>query len=170
MGTWHNNDGLYVKFGSSEGQLSNAGQYNTDLDQVTEAVIEFGDIGSSASIVSDVVELPVGAAISKVVLIAEEAFTSAGAATLDIGLIREDRSTELDYNGLVAALALTSIDAVGDRVELIQGSTGHGALVGTVLANKGYLTVNYGTAAYTAGRLVVRVHWYMPAADVNSVA
>lgn len=161
--TWTNDDGLIVKFGTEQGT---AGKGGSPVSYGNVSVLEFQvtatTIGSSAAVVDNHLVIPSGAVIHKVEVIAETACTSGDSATLDVGLIRLDRSTELDYNGLVAALALTSIDADGDVVELIQGSTGHGDLVGTALANAGVPTINYGTAAYTAGVLVVKIYYYMP--------
>ncbi len=163
MSTWTNNDGLRVKFDITEGETGAGGQVMSYGNvSVVELEILGTEIGSSAAVIDDHTVIPSGAIIKEVEVVAEDAFTSGGSATLDVGLIRLDRSTELDYNGLVAALALTAIDAEGDVVSLVQGSTGHGALVGTTLANAGLVTVNYGTAAYTAGKAVIRVHYYMP--------
>lgn len=160
---WLNNDGLTVKFGKEEGDAGKGGQYRTDGPlRMAEVEINGTDIGSTATLVDRHTIIPNGARIEKVEVVAETAFTSGGAATLDVGLVDQDESTAIDDDGLVAALALTSIDASGDVVELVQGSTGHGALVGTTLSNAGYITVHYGTAAYTAGRAVIRVYYYTP--------
>lgn len=162
---WTNDDGLRVRFdnekvtgNTGEGHYPGAGP-----EQVVEIDIpDATALTSSAAIVAEGVTIPSGARISKVEVVAETACTSGGAAVLNVGLHRLDRTTAIDADGLVAALALTSIDASGDVVELVQGSTGHGALVGTTLANAGMFVAYYGTAAYTAGALKVRVSFYMP--------
>ena len=161
---WINSDGLLVKFGTEVGETGKGGSPSTLAGNlnVVQFEIDGTDIGSTAAIVDDHLIIPEGAVMHKVEVIAETAFTSAGAATLDVGLVRQDRTTELDYNGLVAALALTSIDAEGDVVTLTQGVTGHGALVGTALANSGIPTINYNAAAYTAGKAVVKIWFYIP--------
>ena len=159
--TWVNDDGLVVKFGTEEGDAGKGGAVRTAGGiHMVELAITGTDITSTAgTLVDEHTLIPSGARIEKVELQVGAAFTSGGAATLDIGLVRQDQTTAIDADGLVAALALTAIDAVGDKVELVQGSTGHGALVGTVLANSGLVSVNYGTAAYTAGDVTVRIFY-----------
>jgi hypothetical protein len=105
--------------------------------------------------------IPGGSRIESVEVIAEVAAVGA-TATLDVGLVRLDRTTEIDFNGLVAALAVTSIDAAGERSALYPGVTGAGALVGTTTAFPGYITANRNTANFTAGKVIVRVNWYRP--------
>ena len=163
MGKWMNSDGLYVKFGTDEAVTTTAGTYPTMVSgqHVTELRIPaLTALGTAAAIQADTTIIPSGVTIARVEVVAETAATSSGSAALNIGLSRLDRSTELDYDGLVAALALTAIDAAGETTALTKGSTGAGALIGTKLANAGLLTADYDTAAYTAGELVVRVYWY----------
>lgn len=164
MGSWTNSDGLYIRYGTTEATVTTAGEYPTMPAgmHVTELRIPaLTALGTAAAIQANSTILPQGATIAEVVVIAETAATSGGSAVLNVGLVRLDRSTELDYDGLVAALALTAIDATGETTRLTKGSTGAGALVGTELANAGILTADYDTAAFTAGEVVVRVSWYM---------
>jgi hypothetical protein len=162
--TWHNADGLYIKFGQNEGRAGTAGQFasvDAGNEHVIEVDINLTSLGTGAAIQSDVVRIPSGFYVKQVEVFVTEAATSGGSATLNVGLIRSDRTTEEDYDGLVAALALASIDAIGDVVTLVQGSTSHGALVGTVLAStakNSFITADYDTAAYTAGKVKIRVH------------
>lgn len=162
--TWNNGDGLYLKTGTDEAARSVAGEYEFDGEyHLVELVIQaMTGLTSSAVIQDDNFFFPTGARVDKVEVITETAATSGGSATLDIGLQRYDRSTELDYNGLLAAVAITSHDAAGETVTYTAGVSGAGALVGTTLANPGYLTANYNTAAYTAGKLVIRIFWRKP--------
>lgn len=165
MANWYNDDGLLVRLGTTEADVANEGSYKTfGKNRVHEIELTLTDLTSTAgTIQSDVPSIPEGARIEKVTVVAETAATSAGSATLNIGLVNaNDRSTEIDNDGLVAALALTSIDAAGDVVELVQGSTGHGALIGTTLSAPGVFSANYGTAAYTAGVVKILVEYYMP--------
>lgn len=163
MSIWTNSDGLRVVTGVDEATQAKAGEYKLCGNMhMVEAEFLATSLGTSAAVLDYNTVFPNGARIEKVEVVAETACTSAGSAVLNVGFQRTDGSTELDYDGLVAALALTSIDADGDVVELIQGSTGHGALVGTTLAYDGVLTADYDTAAFTAGKLLVRVYFYMP--------
>ncbi len=159
--TWLNNDGLYVKFGTAQADPNNGGEYRKDgaLHEI-EVKIDLTDVGSSSTIVSDTVFFPKNARIEEVEIVTHTAATSSGAATLDIGLIQADRSTAIDADGFVAALAKTSVDAAGEKTVLRVGSTGAGALIGTTNSTSGYIVANYGTAAFTAGVIYVRIRWY----------
>jgi hypothetical protein len=158
---WYNSDGLYVKFGTEQAEAASGGEYKTDGDlrYIEVEIPDLTALGTGSTILDDVTVVPAGAFIEKVVVAVDTAATSGGSAALNIGLIRTDRSTTYDADGLVAALALTSIDADGDVVEFIQGGTSHGALIGTELANNGLLVADYDTAVYTAGAIRVRVFY-----------
>lgn len=159
MGTWMNNDGLYIKYGTDEATAGKAGAYG-DVESgqhVVEANITLTGLGTSAAIVDDNVFIPAGVFITRVEIVATTAATSGGSAVLNLGLQRRDRSTELDYDGFVAAAPVADFGAAGNTVAYTQGSDEHGALIGTTLANSGYLTADYDTAAFTAGVLKVRI-------------
>lgn len=164
---WTNNDGLLVKFGTEEAELGAGGHVKTmgALD-VIEVEILLTDLTTTAAVVDQHIVVPSSSRIEKIEVVSETAATSGvavgGSATLDIGLVRLDRSTELDHDGFVAALALSSINVSGELNTLAPGVTSAGALVGTTLANPGVITARYAVAAYTAGKVVVRVHFYRP--------
>lgn len=157
---WYNNDGLYVKFGTEEATVANVGNYNVSgpENMIELKITDMTALGTSAAIQDAGLVVPKNAFIQKVEVIVDTACTGTNAA-LNVGLIRTDRSTELDYDGLIAAGAVATLAAAGNIVEYTQGSTGHGALIGTTLANNGYLTADYDTAAFTAGAITIRV-WY----------
>lgn len=165
---WTNNDGLYVTFGAEKASPSKGGQLGVCMAQkVAEIVIsDLTDLGTTAEIIGTEdgsagqgVMLPKGARIEKVEIIATTAATSGGSATLDIGLIRTDRSTAYDDDGLLAALPLASLATEGETTEETADGTYAGALVGTVLANNGLLVCSYNTAAFTAGAAKIRVYY-----------
>lgn len=158
---WYNSDGLYIKFGTDEATVGKAGEYETDGPQrmVELTISALTSLGTAAAIQDDHVVIPKNARIEKVEVITTTAATSSGSAALNIGLARTDRTTELDYDGLVAALAKTAIDAAGETNVLTVGSTGAGALIGTTLSYNGLLTADYDTAAFTAGAIKVRVYY-----------
>lgn len=161
--TWKNSDGLFIKFGQDEGTAGIAGEYRTNaLERITEVVITLTALGTSAAILDDNVFLPSGARITRVKVINEVAATSGGSAVLNLGLQRYDRSTELDYDGLLAAAPLADYNLAGETKEYIIGVTGVGALVGTTLSYPGYLTADYDTAAYDTGKVRCLIHWYKP--------
>jgi len=168
MGTWKNSDNLFVKLGVSEAASLDttkgaAGEYRTAGElRTTEVVIDLTDLNTSTDIIiNDTAIFPKNARIEEVEVEVVTAATSGGSATLDVGFIRNsDRSTDIDQNGLVAAAALATIDAAGKRLNLINGSTGAGALIGTTTTLAGLFTAKAGTAVFTAGVLRLRVKWF----------
>lgn len=165
MGTWYNSDGLFLKMGVDEGTASKGGEFFTaGAKRINEYKITLTDLSTSAQVViHDTAPVPKNARIEEVEVEVETAATSGGSATLDVGLVRSDARatspTELDYDGFVAAAALATINTAGKRLNLINGSTAAGALIGTTLSNFGYVVAKAGTAVFTAGVLKVRVHY-----------
>jgi len=162
MGNWFNNDGLLLKFGVDEAAISQAGEVPTaGIHRLVEVRIDLTKLSTTTQLIlSDTVFAAKNARIEEVEVEVETGATSGGSATFDMGIIRNDRTTELDFDGFVAAAALATIDTAGKRLNLIRGSTGAGALIGTTLGNPGYLVAKAGTAVFTAGVLKVRVKYY----------
>lgn len=156
-----NDDGLYVKFHKEIGTAGRGGFVAAGDNGLHNVQIRITatDLAATSAIMENHVVIPAGAVIEEIEVISETACTSGGSAALNIGLIRQDRSTTYDEDGLVAALALTAINAAGEKNVIRVGSTGAGALVGTTLANAGILVADYDTAAFTAGVLVIRVRY-----------
>lgn len=162
MGVWVNNDGLRIVTGVDEAVTGKAGEYRTvGSERMVEVQIDLTALGTAAAIQDQFVTIPAGAFISKVELITLVTATSSGTGTLNVGLQRLDRSTELDYDGFIAAAVLTTFNNAGETVVYQQDTTGHGALIGTELANPGYITADYDTGAFQTGVVRVRVY-YMP--------
>lgn len=161
---WYNADGLYVKFSTEEAAPGLVGGYNTrGPRQMIEVFLSETKLtGLSATAGATVLDynavLPKNSHIEKITVIAEKACTGVG-AVLNLGLIKTDLATELDYNGLVAAIPLASVDTIGETTELVVGSTYAGALIGTVLTENGYFVADYDTAAFTAGSLRIRIEY-----------
>jgi len=171
MGSWLNNDGLYIEYGPTEVTVVDGGELSV-LGGLHEVEIDIPLASLAVTtplILSDTIELPAGARIHKVTFIVETAAGSSGSGEIDFGLIRTDRTTELDYNGLVAALETAEMSDPGAIIEFMNGSdstpageTGDGALVGTTLAFTGLLTANAVTAVFQSGLIKARVYWYRP--------
>jgi hypothetical protein len=161
--TWQNSDGLFLKFGTANAGPSTVGEYCYDGPlHMIEQTLTLTTVGSAGAVASgaDQVSFPANAKIEKIDIVTKTAATSGGAATLDLGLISRDRSTEIDFNGFVAAIPKTSIDTAGETTTVQVGGTYAGALVGTTVGTSpGYLSANYGTAAFTAGVLLVRYYY-----------
>lgn len=150
---WTNNDGLTVSFGTIESLKNIPGVVNTEAFGDT-MVAEVEAVSLPDAGVPDQYEngayIPAGALIESVELVVDDAFTSAGAAVLDVGTYDED-GVVIDDDGLIAGQAVAGLTA-GAVI------TGAGALVGTVAAKNSYVALTYDTAAFTAGsgRLVIK--------------
>lgn len=166
---WLNSDGLYVPLGTSEVTSNRGGSYRVDgplhLTEVTIALASLPTVASgNEQIVADNVVIPAGAFIEKVVvMVTKEPTDAAGNANLDVGLVDQDRSTEIDFNGLLAAAdAFNSGTDLGRTTEYVLGTTEAGALIGTKLTNAGLITASAETADFTDGVIKVRVYWSVP--------
>ncbi len=181
--SWTNNDGLYIKYGTEEAAVARGGEYavGEGADMVYEFAVNRADLLSATpTILGDAsgtengsfgVMLPKGLRIKEVETFVETAFTSSGtigSATLVLGLKREDRSTELDHDGLTGTAftgTVAGLATAGSTTVVRIGSTGVGALVGTTLANDGLVVVSnsaHGSHPLTAGRAIIRVRGYFP--------
>ena len=172
MGTWMNADGLYVKYGANEGtSQDHGGEYLTHDGsgvQVIEVVCDLASLTATETILNDVVFVPANAHIAWV-----ETFTVVAGATgtaIDVGLIARDRSTEIDYDGLLAASPVANYNAVGETARFTEtytvpaSLTGTGALVGqeVTTAGGGYISASRtDSTAFTAGKIKIRVA-YIP--------
>jgi len=167
MTIWQNSDGLGVKFGRDEAASQDTTKNPSGEVKafggvrIAEFTLDLTDLTTSGqTILWDTATFPKNARIEEVEVEVVTGATSGGSATLDIGLVRYDRTTEIDFDGLVAAAAKATIDTAGKRLNLINGSTAAGALIGTTTANPGFAVAKAGTAVFTAGVLRVRVKWF----------
>lgn len=163
MGTWLNSDGLYLKMGTDEGPAVTEGEYSvTGPYSVAEFQIDYSDLGTAAAIMGDTVTIPAGARVVQVQIETITAFDSAADAfVLNVGLVRQDRSTTYDADGLVAALPQASMDPAGEVILMDSTHTYKGALMGTTLAYTGIVVADYDTAAPTVGSAKVRILYRM---------
>jgi hypothetical protein len=153
MGTWTNADGLYIRYNTNEaaeklgGMENNVGNRHTLTFNIEAS--DFAAVGTNT--ILDSVYLPNNAYIEGVQIFVETAFAGS-TGTLDIGLIRRDRTTEVDYDGLDAVVALSALEAK-DFVEC------DGVLIRTRLSNSAFVTVRNNTADYSAGKATIRVYY-----------
>ena len=163
--SWYDNAGLFQVYGVDQATTENAGEYRTpgklrevEINLVlTAANFAFG---ATNYIPFDNVFIPAGVRIQEVETYVETA--GAGAtATLDVGLIRTDRSTVTSATAFVAGKTVASMTA-GEKVILTPGSTFAGALIGTTTANVNYVSVRVNTANFTAGTIKVMIRYYRP--------
>lgn len=159
-----NNDGLYIKSGVEEARVATGGEYRNDgpYHSVEVVIQDMTTLTDASAIMSDTTIIPKGARIDEVQIINETAATSGGSATLNVGLVRLDRTTAYDADGLIAAAALSTFNSVGETNVIRAGSSGAGALIGTTTAYPALICADYETAAFTAGKLVIRVIYRIP--------
>lgn len=165
MATWINDDGLEVRLGTTEAEVTRGGELPSAGDmRKFEFNLTLTALGSTSALVPDTtgILIPSGFVLHKVKIITETAATSAGnAATINLGLIRQDKSTTYDVDGILAAWDPDDPTVAGETVEVVEGSSGSGVLVGAVLANSGYLVADYDTEAFTAGELRIVIEGYV---------
>lgn len=158
--SWYNNDGLQLFYGVDKTTTEAAGEYRTNgpLREI-EVRIDLTSLATgSQTILSNTVFFP-KMRVEEVTLEVQTAATSGGSATLDVGLISTDRSTEIDYDGFIAAEVLTAINTAGKRITYVNGTSKAGALIGTTTATVGHLVAKAGTAVFTAGVVYVRIKY-----------
>lgn len=166
--SYKDNDGLLRKYGTEKATANKAGEYTTTghLREI-ELKVTLSALTETETVQSDQVWVPSGARIVEVDILTETA--AATGTAIDVGLIRNDRSTEIDYDGLLAAFVTASMDAAGERsvikraVTIPTGLAGTGALIGTTTSNPGYITASRtDSTAFTAGVVYITVRYYMP--------
>ena len=149
MADWTNSDGLEVRFVNPEAGQTGAGV--STLGAVKNLVLDF-NFATAITAAADGHEafIPAGSYIKAATLIVTTAATSAGTATLSIGLAQKD-GTAINSTGIDATIALTALDAVTEVVKcdgtLAGGTASIGAYNGYV-----YTTPTTGADAFTAGR------------------
>jgi len=168
---WHNDDGLYILYGVSEADVNRAGsiKYLGNGRHVAEVVISLPDLplynataDADVQIVSDTVVIPNGAFIEEVEIVTTKE-TAGTNANLDLGLVDQDRVTEIDFDGfLVAGDDFNGGTDLGTVYRYVQGTTDHGALIGTKITNSGLITARADTADFTAGVIKVRIFFSVP--------
>jgi hypothetical protein len=165
---WDNSDGLRVRNPLAARTVTRGGEVYDGAKHKTWVTIALASLPTVASgnkqIVAENVLIPSGAFIEEVqVIVLKEPTDAAGAANLDVGLVDQDRSTEIDFNGFLAAAdAFNAGTDLGKKTVYNVGTTEVGALVGTKITNTGILTANAETADWTGGVVRVEVIWSVP--------
>jgi hypothetical protein len=164
QGNWMNNDGLYLKFGTSKVVPATAGEFMSYGEtRISEFFIDLTTLPAfgtgSIPVGADVAFIPSGAYIEQVEVECELA--GAGAtATLNVGLVGYDRTTVASATGFVNAMTVATL-VQGSKTILVGGSTFAGGYIGTVAGtpSPGYLWVTANTANFTAGKIRLRIKW-----------
>jgi len=148
MADWTNSDGLEIRFKNPEAGQTGAGL--STLGAVKNIVLDF-DFATAITAAADGHEafIPAGSYIVGAYLIVTTAATSAGTATLSIGLAQKD-GTAINATGIDATIALAALAAT--KVVRCDGTLAGGtASIGSA---NGYVYTTPTTAgdAFTAGR------------------
>lgn len=154
---------LYQKYGLEQTVPMAGGEYTMPGEtREIEFKLTLTDLTSTPTVIKgmDNVNMPAGFTIESIETVVEVA--AATGVSIDIGLQRVDRSTEIDYNGLIAAETLANLSGanVGVKKTFVKGTSLAGALVGTTVgSNPGYFTANSTATLFTAGVVLVRVKY-----------
>jgi len=156
------NSGLYVKIGPEVATPEAGGEYKTygELREV-EIKLDLTKLTATPTIIAggDNIFFPANVRIEEVTVVNESA--AATGVSIDLGLVRTDRTTEIDYNGILAACVTADFNSLGEKITYTATSGTIGALVpaGTTGANPGYLTANSTSTLYTTGVLIIRIKY-----------
>lgn len=172
--TWLNQDGLLIKFGTTEGRIDNAGEYEDVYagQTVLEVRINATEISTVASTLLGTgynAGIPANAIITAVDIFTETALTSGGTPTLNIGLAKSIDFNVLSQTSLAAAVPFASISTVGTLFSVSSGVTGanKGASAGISIGLFPAILTIDASVAFTAGKLQIRVYFYVPDQQVG---
>jgi hypothetical protein len=165
MGSWLDPDGRYRKYGPDKADPSVGGEYvTTGAIREIEFKVDLTTLTTTPTPISDHVFFP-KMRVQEVETITHTA-ASAGTA-IDVGLLKTDRTTAYDADGLLAAFPAAQMNSAGERIIFTSNSTvpasqtGTGAVIGTTTTSAAYVTVNRTDAtAFTAGVLYVKLKYY----------
>lgn len=157
MGTWFNNDGLFIEYGVTKAVPTTAGDYRYDGPvRVIELTIDLTTLTTSPVIQDNVTFYGTSMFVEKVEVDTEVAGTTG--TSFSVGLVALDRSTVISNTAFLAAAPLADHDAVGEYKVYTPGVTGSGAYVGTTSPNVGYITA-LAAGTYGTGRVKVRIYY-----------
>jgi len=152
MGTWTNEDGLYIRYGTNRAGVATDGSTGAEELVLIHEIADATTLADTdtAAVPGDRPFIPAGAILRDAIFVVDTAFTSGGAAVLDLGLKQAD-GTNIDDDGIDAAIAVGSLT-------VRSGTESDGALVGTKMEHDSYVMATYDTAAFTAGagRLIIK--------------
>ncbi len=161
--TYDDIGGLHQVYGVDAAATQNGGEYrNNSNEREIEVTIDLATLTETETVLFDNVFMPAGMKITEIEILVETA--AATGVAIDVGFIRTDRTTEIDYDGLLAAF-VTATMTIGNKVVLRKGGTQAGAMVGSgvATANVGLITASRTTAtAFTAGRIKLTVRYERP--------
>lgn len=157
-------DGLLRKYGTEKAVATPGGEYRTvGKYREVEIKIDLTTLTQAELIQSDQIFIPTGMELAQIEVWVETA--AATGTAIDVGLTRTDRTTEVDFDGILAAF-VTATMTNGNLVRLAKGGTQAGALVGSgsqATANPAYISASRTDAtAFTAGVIHLKLFFARP--------
>lgn len=159
MGTWTNNDGLYIKYGQTEVTPSIGGAIVSTGAQKIEFDLDLTTLTDTAAVLMDNVVIPDNSIITKVTVVVTE-LTAGTNSNLNLGLHQLDRTTAVDADGLLAAADAWHAATIGTVTEYVVGTTEAGADIGQVTTVPCLIVGYYDTGAFTDGTLKITIEFY----------
>ena len=165
MGFWFDNDGLYRQYGVTKAVPEVGGDFHREGEyRILEYFLDLTTLTPFTTVVipSNTTFIPSGVFVESVDVIVETA--AAGAtATLNVGLIANDRVTVSSATGFINAMTVATM-VQGANLHLVVGSAFVGGYVGALAGtpNTGYLIATANTANFTAGKLRIRINYRTP--------
>jgi hypothetical protein len=159
MGSWTNNDGLYIKYGQTEITPSIGGAIVSNDVQKIQFDLDLTTLTDTAAVLMDNVVIPDNSIVTKVTVLVTEV-TAGTNSNLNLGLVQLDRTTAVDVDGLLAAADAWHTSAIGTVTEYVVGTTEAGADIGQVTTVPCLIVGYYDTGAFTDGTLKVTIEFY----------
>lgn len=157
MGTWFNQDGLYLKYGVTKTIPQTTGDYLSYGDtREIELTIDLTTLTTSAVIQNDTTFFGTNMFIEEVTVDSEVSAT--GGTSFSVGLVQLDRTTAVSTTEFLAAVPIVDHTTAGQKKTYTTGITGVGVGVGTTSAQVGYITA-LAAGTYTAGKVKVRIRY-----------
>lgn len=157
-GSWMNNDGLYVQYGTQKAVPTTMGDYLSygewrDIEFTANLATGSTLATAGTYIMGNTTFLPTGVFIESVNYSVETA--GAGGTSISVGTIRADRTTSISATNLSAAVATASLTA-GANVTVTTGG-----IVGTTTSfTDGFAYITATTiGTYTAGSVKFRIRY-----------
>ena len=165
-GSWLNNDGLYIQYGTQKAVPEVAGDYlSYGETRDIEATIVLSTLTTTPTIISNTTFFPLNGQVFIESVNIDTEVAAAGGTSFSVGLMGTDRTTitpsPYGNTTLVNVLATATMSA-GSSTTLTGGVTGAGTIVGTQPAaatqGSGYITATV-AGTFTAGTVKVRIRY-----------
>lgn len=165
MGSWMNNDGLYVQYGTTKAVPTTAGDYLSygETREIELTVTLANTAAAATTILGNTTLFPSNVFVEQVEMDVEVA--AAGGTSFSIGTMRSDRTT-VGTGGTAAGSFITgevlaTVTPAGKKVIYTAGTSAAGTAIGTTTSYTdgfSYITLtNVGT--FTNGVMKIRIKY-----------